>query len=119
MGVVYRAVDTQLGRPVALKFVSASESADPGSRARLLREAQAAAALNHPNICTIYSVGEAGHQLFIAMEYLEGSDLRTMIYRGALPWNRPFPSVNRPPAHWKKLTLMASFIAISKVRIYF
>jgi serine/threonine protein kinase len=70
MGVVYRARDLQLGRPVALKFVSHDASSGGASRGRLLGEAQAAAGLNHPNICTIYAVGESEGQLFIAMEYL-------------------------------------------------
>ena len=88
MGVVYRARDLQLGRPVALKFVSHGTSSDGASRARLLREAQAAAGLNHPNICTIYAVGESEGQLFIAMEYLQGADVGTLVRRGALPWEQ-------------------------------
>ena len=86
MGVVYRALDLQLGRPVALKFVSREADPEGSGHARLLREAQAAAALNHPNICTIYAVGEADGQLFIAMEYLEGFDVQGMVRKGALPW---------------------------------
>jgi serine/threonine-protein kinase len=88
MGVVYRALDVQLGRPVALKFVAPSSGSDPQSRARLLREAQAAAALNHPNICTIYAVGEAEGQLFIAMEYLEGADLKKMVAGKPMNWEK-------------------------------
>jgi len=87
MGVVYRALDLQLGRQAALKFVSA----DPSSgvpRFSLLREAQAAASLNHPNICTIYAAGEVDGRVFIAMEYLEGADLKSMIKRGPLPWKQ-------------------------------
>ena len=88
MGVVYRALDLQLGRPAALKFVSREAAPKAAGRARLLREAQAAAALNHPNICTIYAVGEADGQLFIAMEYLEGSDVHSMVRKGALPFQQ-------------------------------
>lgn len=88
MGVVYRAIDLRLGRPVALKFVSRDGGRDAAGHSRLLREAQAAGALNHPNICTIYSVGEEEGMLFIAMEYLEGLDVRTMVCGGALPWKQ-------------------------------
>ncbi|MGA8939712.1 MAG: protein kinase [Acidobacteriaceae bacterium] len=88
MGVVYRAVDLQLGRNVALKFVSEEFGEGGDNRSRLLREAKAAASLNHPNICTIYAAGEAEGQLFIAMEYLEGSDLRHLVRQGALPWEQ-------------------------------
>src|SRR5271170_8097 len=88
MGVVYRALDLQLGRRVALKFVSPDASSGGASRGRLLREAQAAAGLNHPNICTIYSVGEFEGQLFIAMEYLEGADVASIVRKGALPWEQ-------------------------------
>lgn len=86
MGVVYRAIDVRLGRPVALKLVSGDAAAH--GKHSLLNEAQAAASLNHPNICTIYSAGEADGRLFIAMEYLEGSDLRTMLKNGPLPWKQ-------------------------------
>ncbi len=67
MGVVYRAQDLELDRAVALKFLSAQETQIHSERARLLREAQAAAKLNHPNICTVYAVGEAEGRFFIAM----------------------------------------------------
>ena len=67
-GVVYQAEDTNLHRPVALKVLSASGLARPDTRARFMREARTAAALNHPNICTIYEVDEVDGQPFIAME---------------------------------------------------
>lgn len=88
MGVVYLALDVQLKRRAVLKFVSHSASPDPQRRARLLREAQAAAALNHPNICSIYATGEANGQLFIAMEYLDGTDLHALIRQGPTEWSR-------------------------------
>src|SRR6059036_902853 len=85
MGEVFKAHDPSLNRMVAVKTISSSLGTESELRRRFLREAQSAARLNHPNIITVYDFGEEHGQIYMAMELLEGSDLKDLISANALP----------------------------------
>src|SRR4051812_36974799 len=84
MGEVYRAYDTRLERPVAIKILTANLSADPDGRARFKQEAKSISALHHPNICVIHDIGSHGGQDYMVMEYLEGKTLDQSIPEGGM-----------------------------------
>src|SRR5262249_28846490 len=88
MGAVYRAEDTTLNRTVALKFLAESTAPTDKLYERLRNEARTASALNHPNICTIYEVGQDAGEVFIAMEYIDGRPLSELIRQGPLPMEK-------------------------------
>src|SRR5215471_5544417 len=83
MGVVYKATDIRLNRPVALKFLAAQLTKDPDANQRFVQEAQAASALDHPNICTIHEIDETpDRELFLTMAYYDGETLKQRLARG-------------------------------------
>jgi serine/threonine protein kinase len=95
MGVVFKARDIKLGRMVALKFLPPIFSSDSQAKKRFIHEAQAASALDHPNICTIYEINETDdNQLFIAMAYYEGKTLKEKIEEEPLPVNESIAILN-------------------------
>jgi len=109
MGVVYKAEDTKLKRIVALKFLPSSIMASEAEKTRFVHEAQAAAALNHPNICTIYEIDEVEGQSFIAMEFVEGQSVKAKIEAGPLKLDEALniamqAAEGLQAAHEKKIT---------------
>ena len=105
MGVVYRATDLSLERPVALKLIAPELAEDPRFRERFLKEPRLAASLDHPNVVPIYEAGERDGQLYLAMRYVEGSDLKTILgqrghasarARASRSWRRS-PARSTPP----------------------
>ena len=114
MGVVYKARDIKLGRSVALKFLPPQWSHDEGAKQRFMREAQAASATNHRNICVIHNIEETDDgRLFIVMAYYEGETLKQKLERGPLPSPRRSRSPRRSPRGSPKRTRKASSIATS------
>src|ERR671937_795464 len=82
MGIVYRATQVALGRPVALKLLAADRASDPGFRERFQRESRMAAAIDHPNVIPVYAAGEEDGRLYLVMRYVGGTDLQAELRRG-------------------------------------
>jgi serine/threonine protein kinase len=95
MGVVYRATDNRLGRNVALKVLPPEYGEDQTFRARFLRESRVAASIDHPGIIPIYEAGDADGQLYIAMRYVDGTDLAELLQSG-VRWSRSGRGADRP-----------------------
>jgi tetratricopeptide (TPR) repeat protein len=119
MGVVYRAHDEHLNRDVALKVLPVALLKDPKARARLRREAQTAAALNHPNVCAVYEVAEADGVLYIAMEFVKGRTLRDLASDGLRPdiWIRYAAQISEALAHAHGLGILHRDIKSSNVMV--
>src|SRR5579864_677302 len=90
MGEVYRALDTRLGRPVAVKVLASHLSSSPDLKQRMEREARAISSLNHPHICRLYDIGSQDGTDYLVMEFLEGETLAERLRKGALPLNEVY-----------------------------
>jgi serine/threonine protein kinase len=113
MGVVYLAEDEKLHRQVALKFVSKSIQTDRDARDRLIREARAASALNHPNIVSIHAIEETPEHIFIAMEYVQGDSVHDLVKRREITWQRALELAPQILSGWQRRASAAWCIATS------